>query len=1402
MAGRDYLNVGQNAGAKSSSSSVDSTGNAVPKRLSTVPEKNVAAIDVEQAINLLTELKKTATPEQLVALHKALLPTRDSIISTADSSPGKRTSLIRQKSMLPPGLATRGGASEDLLKRQEEVEPVKKEKTSPRGDGHHRLQSKSSIAALDLADDAANPLPPQRTATPNEQQYFGAYRPGTLRITNGTASPEPSVRPRTSEVVAAGAASNEQTVVSRDRAGSLAKIIAESRDFSDAVGDSPKQRPQSNRETRQPQQRPSSRDPSQSRHYRSKRSQEPMKSSTPLTRSREPSLSRQPLPLETKQSRPDLAATKKASIDTLLRRSIDSISIRKSLDDGRVSPIDAPRFAQRWSHRASQISHEYMTDCDVPVSPFEDKQTALAFAQRLSTVYDREDAEYTANETPEAALSKLEGTLQEVEVPSQQSTPQRPKRQSDQNSEERRSPRTTAEGLNGAVRPPIVTYHSEPRPLPTKADSGYVSDASHQSFQRKLSHDAATTCADSPATYEHVQGGYREIMHRVDPDTDDVQSLYTLEQILKMPSLSAGPRTPTRPEAARKHSSLLRLPGLKKSSLSASRTTLDAHSSADSLPLPAEVEGSSPVDTKVVRQSKKLQKRMPEEVRKQRKALREKEKQSSLTLATQEYDAMDMPTDLSELASSPAPVSELASASTTMLPSSPLPANKESTPSEALSELIGDTRQPVELDTDESVKAPTRSLSRRQSKKSRRRSRQSTEPVTDTEVKAEPKPKRSFSLGRKRSKSKRRSGSLTPKRKSKEVPGVPSIAALSATWDEHGSQENLPLYSDYGSVARSLGTNPYDISTGMFKQGAQRPGAVLDQLQSPHQIGTTFSRTKTGGLRGMDSTMASELARMKSRDVAIQNNEDLYDRPRMATPNKRGQQSPQRPRTMMPNAVMVEGRSPGWSTKPVFQQASFESLRAESRPRPHSIAESIPSLPELPVDAEVRASKAVEYLAKRQRGLQHSPVLAESPSPSSSPDPSSAEHPGFSNESVADAVAKAVEVKRARQAERVKQGQKAERLRPAGPRMNSDTSSSSGKLSLQIHGIDERPYSHASASILIGVGSEIGEQEVRPLTAPARTEGEDEVSVWERQAQMWRERSVGKSLGNPVDEEAVTDGEQLAPSPSIVVSRHSALYSLPSAQRRRKSASEQANAYRDLIGSESEKFDESPPPLPNPNRVSTQSTTTVTTNRSSTSTVVVVENALPAKAYQQATLINRSRSPGGRVRTPSGSYHPYNPDHAAQAERSRASCLAQLEGQHGGEMLSPRSTQSLDLQRRGGNHQQSDTLESILGRYERTLSPVPASEAGSVTQEREEGKGRLDVPGSGQRGVVKGPVVMDRYSGGLQYGYQRGVGLQGSSGLRGSVQQNVSTAPRTGNQFSEQFGLDLGDVPMFLRRAG
>lgn len=56
-------------------------------------------------------------------------------------------------------------------------------------------------------------------------------------------------------------------------------------------------------------------------------------------------------------------------------------------------------------------------------------------------------------------------------------------------------------------------------------------------------------------------------------------------------------------------------------------------------------------------------------------------------------------------------------------------------------------------------------------------------------------------------------------------------------------------------------------------------------------------------------------------------------------------------------------------------------------------------------------------------------------------------------------------------------------------------------------------------------------------------------------------------------------------------------------------------------------------------------------------------------------------------------------------------------------------------------------------------------------------------------------LVIDRFSGGLGYGYEHGAGLQGSAGLSGGGEKKSV-------EVSRAFGLDFTDVPVFYKRSG
>ncbi|KAF2212682.1 hypothetical protein CERZMDRAFT_106018 [Cercospora zeae-maydis SCOH1-5] len=158
--------------------------------------ENMNKIDVEQAISLLQELKKSASPEELVSLHKALLPTKEvsSIqkpsLSSIDEHSAYSSYSDRPRSMRPPGLATRGSFLEDPLRSQEEeAKRTLKKKESKEQHGAWFQETMSAVHARTMSITSTG-------TAPDSSYDHGAFGLGTLRIINGgSASPDPTSRP-------------------------------------------------------------------------------------------------------------------------------------------------------------------------------------------------------------------------------------------------------------------------------------------------------------------------------------------------------------------------------------------------------------------------------------------------------------------------------------------------------------------------------------------------------------------------------------------------------------------------------------------------------------------------------------------------------------------------------------------------------------------------------------------------------------------------------------------------------------------------------------------------------------------------------------------------------------------------------------------------------------------------------------------------------------------------------------------------------------------------------------------------------------------------------------------------------------------------------------------------------
>lgn len=170
-----------------------------------------SALDINAAVALLQQLRKNASPEDLIALHRALLPSRTAeyedtdIISESHEPDEAFFPLIRRSSLLPAGIATRI-PSFDATKRRlsKGSSPYEHRRSGPqlprRQSGTWEEFAQGGFDAV--APDARIFRPRPGTATPSDLQisHTGNYQLGSLRVINGAASPEPRSRAVSSEV--------------------------------------------------------------------------------------------------------------------------------------------------------------------------------------------------------------------------------------------------------------------------------------------------------------------------------------------------------------------------------------------------------------------------------------------------------------------------------------------------------------------------------------------------------------------------------------------------------------------------------------------------------------------------------------------------------------------------------------------------------------------------------------------------------------------------------------------------------------------------------------------------------------------------------------------------------------------------------------------------------------------------------------------------------------------------------------------------------------------------------------------------------------------------------------------------------------------------------------------------
>ncbi|KAK3677484.1 hypothetical protein LTR78_002334 [Recurvomyces mirabilis] len=1346
------MDIAVNASAKSSSSTVDSLAPTTTLASSTGPS---AELDIARAIQLLQELKKTASPDDLVALHRALLPTKEvEVVSSPqqasfeESKPTSTAPTYHRRSALPPGLATRGGLSADILRKPEDATPRNRASDRPTGWLKHSMSmgaqtvappapvhipspSVSSLAALDLADDVTNPVG-SRAVTPGDYPWSpsGGYRPGTLHITNGAASPEPSIKAgRSADHTVAGQHRLEDGYFPSLRADSRASFVVSPMPGSETL---------------------SRRISDDSISIRDR-----IMSSDRAVQQRKQRASR--LSGISTPSKESLRSSKAASLR------ITPNMGRQSFDDGSVSPVSdapTPRFKQRWSHRASHIPAEPTSDNEPSSNNTHEQNVLRDFAMRLSTVYDSDgdDGVNEVNGTPEAALSRLTGDAKSTTSVSTVI---------DRSSEETLpSPRLQTQG---------------PRPMPAHKDSGYGSGDSWRVsstklyYERRESHTGVAPSASSQmvvSNYAAFLGNAFDDEQATSPmeiksvktlipqkikDTTDVESLYTFKEFLTSPARNAAVTKPKKMLPA----PLLRLHTLKtdkRSSLPTlpSPTKLD---STDSVPTIASLQISPAghvLPSTVAKQQKKLQKAIPPHIKKQRRE--EAQKLKACQASAPELPAL--PDSV---------LSGFADRFSHLPSDADLHLAAEDHHLENTGRVVQATA-PQEMAATDSTEIGAFERGRGRSKSVHNTVMRSASPDTG----------RGWSLMKLRSKSAGRHRNQNMKN-----PGFDMVTKKDDLHELAASSpgdETPPAFSDFSSVAQTLGSGSYDIATNQVKRRtAPARGATLHQLQTPSLITTGLHKIKA--TKGMDSTAASELARMKSKDFAKGDTVPIQDRPRMATPKSGKSSTPTTP------TRRVEDRFPDWTSKASSQSPSLERSPISAK---KDYAESIPPMPELPADMVFKASKSDDLVAKR---LKDSTV--------SSPDASARN----SNETRDRA-----EMQRLAEVELIGHG-KAE----MGPQVIHDIPAglsraeraAAKQAAINFHVRELAGSSSENSSFVEPAHEATIVEPVAEVTTPSHDSQHAGWPGWEEQAKLWRKRreSLNQRLGMPAGDEisvitaesppvsrktsAATTALQREPSkgPSIVVSRYItplAAETVARANARKRPtdmASQHSDLYRELIQTEDKENRPTKEDVPRTDSaITTASTSTFVTLKSWDPRPVKPDvprtgTAGTMKSYTSTTTtttINRARSPGGRVRTPSGNYFPYVPP------QQNYNSTPNITSPTSPAMSSIQASRAAAFAR---INEAANSMPSLISTKKTSSTNVPTAASQSTLT--------LNSNRSSEK-------VVDRYSGGLQYGWDRGEGFSGSAGTRDSGSDFAGK--RRSKQMGEQWGLDLSDVPVFLQK--
>lgn len=1280
---------GPNVGVKASPLSMASPS-PLARQLSVVHEG--PNIDIASAIHLLQELKKTASPEELVALHRALLPMQDND-SIAESSPPREDQTppqhpSRRTSKLPPGLNTRGAPGDDLLRRL--GDDVRRPRTAVQQTNSYESLSSTqrSISGGHARDNRTSYDAIVEAAGVSEEPEYaqaGAYRSGTLRITNGAASPDPA------RMLQLSIPSDNDTPINPAFVESPACETPDTPDFF----------------ARRPMQGSMDSFPGVHRVLHSAQRQ----TSRPL-----------PPPPASDSRRSSGGSDMQAP--TFDQHTEDNDEIPEPAQEANDTPPHVhkhpPRLRTVPSYGGPLTARDVTPDYDdASSSPRDVKPSVAQFATRLSTVYGEDLSDDDSPGTPNHALALLTGEKRLL-------GPRQPKSMQ-------------------SVKPPLRS----PRPASmSQVDSGYgSSDASSQRY---------------------VRSSKEEVQRPARPGQDaDADSLYTFNEFLKGgPNDTSTPPISPGASEVKKESPKKDLPGFlglrERPSKRMSLPTGGMVSSDSLVSLTTSVGSEASTTSKV---TKKLRKPMPLPERLKREKSIRVPTASELSIDEFPLVSEEMNKSLEQRYHQPSPAE--------------IEANRRASTTSDARSMWDDGSHEIEAKS--AVIARRNPFARKRSVSRGRKTHDRTQEATESPADEEKPGRFPFLRSLSRSRSRRRRASID------------------------SADCNTPTRTDFSPAASGSVTPRPQLARD----------ASVERGNESWRTGPSIKKKSKS--MGMTEEMASELARSKSRDVAGHDRTASNDRPRMATP-KRSVDRGRSPSVGVPKSGRsVEDFVPGWHSKESSPQSNGPPKPDNTR-RPYSMyADSIPPMPDLPVDVVAKAARANKLMEKKRKDAFRKSVESPVASANASALNSASSSPKLGK---VKAAVKAREEQERQLEERLARDGKSDRLRPGARRTTTAENISIAVRELQGSSSEQSSILEPDSRPTTADPSEVN-------TAASSVSSQEQTgfSGFDKQAALFRKRS--KSLGtylpkgpqNRTPHNLDPSDVSRVMSPEIVVSRYitplgnevavrAQAYQDPTSE-----AARHADAYRSLLDDE----DACPPRFDIPRSDSAYSSASSgvsvptyqdlpsalasrPTMRSQTRNVSGVTTTSSVYSTQYSAL-PRTRSPGGRVRTPSGKFYAYEPTtHASQAERSRAASLGKLQPGANSDAADYKNTLSPASSTDGLSTIFSDTLtiSSCGGTvrakpknpHQRHRFPEPTTQYRDHPSSYDQQQPRRPRPVSSHSSNLG-----DRYSGGLAWEWNRQSGFGGSAGTRLTGETGTR---RKGQRLAESFGVDLGDVPIFV----